>query len=442
MNNNIQQILDQAKGIVVLPPGEFEGPFYIDHPCTVEGNGTTLWCGGDAVIVIDSPDVTLRNLRIEMIDTGDGHYSVCASSEVKTENVEIIGLTSGFGEEDLCPELTKQLKLGTFRSDEQNSFVFELYSPGYSQIETDIQDIIPEPSKLVPGINRIKISTERLPSGTFLYGDLLMKSAFVRRFYLHGTVSDTVETVTEMCISTVDTEKTEKLKASVKKSSEVVKSLISGYVRASQDAASPVSNEQQKRTPDIKSTADEHAAENKPSVRRDSAHVLLRGERISINEFSGKPIRIYMSYRALFKQIDIDPYAFMLDETGVTSCDDDFVFFGNRETMSGALTFMEDNSIKLDLSRVPAHIKKISFVYSIYQPSRDDNFSKVMDPFVSLVQDESEIVRYTASELYAETTIIFMEIYRHSSGWKLNTVGQGYREGLKRLCANYGLIVS
>ena len=35
-----------------------------------------------------------------------------------------------------------------------------------------------------------------------------------------------------------------------------------------------------------------------------------------------------------------------------------------------------------------------------------------------------------------------MEIYKHNSGWKLNTVGQGYRDGLKRLCASYGLIVS
>ncbi|MGN0582168.1 MAG: TerD family protein, partial [Oscillospiraceae bacterium] len=121
---------------------------------------------------------------------------------------------------------------------------------------------------------------------------------------------------------------------------------------------------------------------------------------------------------------------------------DDFVFFGNRDTVSGALVFNEDKSIEADLKKVPDHIKKISFVYSIYKPGPLDNFSKVKEPFVSVSQNNREILKYTATELFAETTIIFFEIYKHSSGWKINAIGQGYKEGLKRLCAGYGLIVS
>ena len=65
-----------------------------------------------------------------------------------------------------------------------------------------------------------------------------------------------------------------------------------------------------------------------------------------------------------------------------------------------------------------------------------------MDPFVSLICQGKEIYKYTATELFAETTIIFLDIYRYNSRWKLNTIGQGYREGLKKLCSSYGLIVS
>lgn len=430
-SDNIQQKIDSGSGVIVLPPGEYKGPFYISHPCVIEGDSTTLWNSGESVLIISSEGVTLNNLRIEMLDSGNGNFSVCTSHPVITKNVEIIGLTAGFGEEDSCPDFSKQFKLGRFSPEETNTFIFEMYSPGYSEIETDMPDIKLEPVKLSPGINRIKLSTGKLPAGTFLYGDILIKSVFNRRFYIQGTASEKTQRVSDLLISSVNQEEINRLKNETGNYPEIIKKLTSVKQTVKSE---PVKTVYETAENGIKRTDD--------SSKGNAVHTLTRGERISIENYKNRPFRVYMNFKALFSKIDIDPYAFMLNEKGITSCDDDFVFFGNRDTVSGALAFMDDKSIKVDLSSVPEHIKRISFVYSIYQPGPNDNFSKVMDPFVSVVQDDREIVRYTASELFAETTIIFMEIYRHSSGWKLNTIGQGYREGLKRLCAGYGLIVS
>ncbi|WP_049962745.1 TerD family protein [Ruminococcus sp. HUN007] len=429
-DNKIQQLIDSGNGVVKLPAGEFRGPFYVSRPCTVEGNGTTLWNSDDNVFIIDSPDVTLKDLRIEMIDPLSDGFSVCSRYPFSTENVEIIGPTAGAGDEDTVPDMSKQIKLGAFRAGTANSYVIELYSPSEGQIVTDMQDVTLDPSALTKGINRITVTTSSLPSGTFIYGDLLMKTFFNRRFYLQGTASDTAEAVSEKTVLSADQDEIDLLKDAPSRNAEMLKEL--------RRPEPPAPAEK----PDLRETQTRPANNAGSPPRQTEVRSLVRGERINIDAYSGEPLRVYMSYRGLFKDIDIDPYAFMLDASGVTSCDDDFVFFGNRETMSGAITFMDDGSIELDLKKVPEHIKKISFVYSIYQPGPGDNFSKVMEPFIAVVQCGREIMRYTASELFAETTIIFMEIYKHGTGWKLNTIGQGYREGLKRLCASYGLIVS
>ena len=425
MERVIQQKIDSGNGIIILPPGEYQGPFYINHPCTVEGNGTTLWNRGETVLVVASAGVTLKNLRIELIDRAADSFSVCSSEKVSVENVEIIGRTSGFGNEDTVPDVNRQMKLGRFSSDTKNTFIFEVYSPGFSTLETDIRDITLEPPDLMPGINRVRLTVSSIPAGTFLFGDIIMHSEFNRRFYIQGAAYNSENTANDMLIATVDSDEIETLKKRVSAMESERKELIK-TIFAQVSGAEQSITECQKQNPS----------------GNEGTYILSRGERISIEQYSGDVIKIYMSHKSVSQDIDIDPYAFMLGADGITSCDDDFVFFGNRDTVSGALVFNEDKSIEVDLKKVPDHIKKISFVYSIYKPGPLDNFSKVKEPFVSVSQNNREILKYTATELFAETTIIFLEIYKHSSGWKINAIGQGYKEGLKRLCAGYGLIVS
>lgn len=430
MDSNIQHKIDSGNGTIILPPGEFQGPFYINHPCTVEGNSTTLWNRGDNVLVIDSPGVTLKNLRIELIESSDDFYSVCSDEKVTLENVEITGRTSGFGMEDLVPRTARQIKLGRFSADMENSFVFELYSPGISRLETDMRDIRVEPSELMPGINRIRLTVNALPSGTFLYGDIVIHSGFSRRFYIQGISDNSAENAKDILISTVNQSEIDALEKSVSERQSSRLELMN-TMRAENAVSGNTASER------VISTGTDFTSCDDSGV-----HIVSRGERISIEKYSGDVLTVRMAYEAVNGIFDIDPYAFMLDAGGITSCDDDFVFFGNRETASGAILFNEDKSISVNLKKVPEHIKKISFVYSIYKPGPLDNFSKVKSPYISVFQRNRELFRYTASELFSETTIIFMELYKHSSGWKMNAIGQGYKDGLKRLCSGYGLIVS
>ena len=418
MDTVIQQKIDSGSGVINLPSGEYKGPFYINHPCIVEGKNTTLWNSKETVLVINSSGVILKNLRLEMINPVSGEFTLFSKNPVTIENVEICGTVYGFGKEDSVPELEKQIRLEKFKSESNNSFYVDFYSPSAAELNTDLKDISFEPGILKEGINKVKINISPLPSKTLLYGDIVLKSVFNRRFYISGIADENAETQTDKYIHKID----ENIITNENQND-------SSHTDDKLQVMHSVRNEQL-----VHSTH-----ENREQVCN---HVLTRGERLCLDNYTSSPLKIRMGYKALYKQMDIDPYAFMLDSNGITSCDDDFVFFGNRDTNSHALFFNEDKSIDVDLTKVPEHIMRVSFVYSIYNPEFNDNFSKVIDPYITISQNNIEIVRYTAEELFAETTIIFLDIYKHNGKWKLNTIGQGYKEGLKRLCANYGLIVS
>lgn len=424
MIDNIQMLINSGKSEIILPPGEYKGTYIIDHPCTIEGKNTTIWNNTGSVIKINSDGVILKNLRIEnnSYDKNIG-FAIETAYPTSLFDVEIFGLTKGFGNEDQITEMNRQIPLGKFKSEEENTFLFEIFVSEKSIIETDIKDIEIIPNEINQGLNKIKIKLCPLPADSYIYGDIIIKSTFTRRYYLSGISNKNADICIDKQINNIDN----------------IPDIINviAFNTHQQKSVQSVSS---KVAPVISTKIQNN--EKKYPDRNNGVHILRRGERININEYANNTFTIKMGYKGLYKPMDIDPYAFMLDASGITSCDDDFVYFGNTKTPSGAITFNEDKSIDLVLSRIPSHINRVSFVYSIYQPGTNDNFSKVKEPYISIVQNGQEIIRYTAEELFAETTIIFLDIYKHLSGWKLNTIGQGYREGLKKLCSSYGLIVS
>ena len=68
---------------------------------------------------------------------------------------------------------------------------------------------------------------------------------------------------------------------------------------------------------------------------------------------------------------DLDAEVFLLGDSGKVSSDGDFVFYGNTTHASGAVEHTGDNrdgagdgddeTIKIDLSRVPQNISRITF---------------------------------------------------------------------------------
>ena len=151
--------------------------------------------------------------------------------------------------------------------------------------------------------------------------------------------------------------------------------------------------------------------------------------------------------------VDLDASAFLVQENGKVSGDQDFIFYSNLEHPSGAVVHLGDNrtgagdgddeQITVDLSKVPENIARIAFTVTIYDAeSRRQNFGQVANAFIRLVNADTdeEIVRYDLGEDFSiETAMVVGELYRHNGEWKFNAIGSGYQGGLAALCANYGI---
>ena len=150
---------------------------------------------------------------------------------------------------------------------------------------------------------------------------------------------------------------------------------------------------------------------------------------------------------------DLDTEAFFLTEMGKVSNQNDFVFYGNLIHPSGAAQHMGDNltgvgdgddeQIKIDLSKVPPNIQKITFTVTIHEAEvRQQNFGQVSNAFVRIFNEENgeELLRYDLGEDFSiETAAVFGELYKINNEWKFNAIGSGYQGGLAALCNNYGI---
>ena len=150
---------------------------------------------------------------------------------------------------------------------------------------------------------------------------------------------------------------------------------------------------------------------------------------------------------------DLDAAAFCLTGSGKVSSQNDFVFFGNLNHQSGAVSHLGDNltgagdgddeQIKIDLSKIPAEITKIAFTVTIYEAeARRQNFGQVSNAFVRIFDENTgeELLRYDLGEDFSiETAVVFGELYKNADEWKFNAIGSGYQGGLAALCNMYGI---
>ncbi|MEU6533601.1 TerD family protein [Streptomyces sp. NPDC046928] len=136
--------------------------------------------------------------------------------------------------------------------------------------------------------------------------------------------------------------------------------------------------------------------------------------------------------------------------------DEWFVFYNQLKSPDGSVEHTGDNltgegegddeSILVDLSKVPAQCDKIVFPVSIHMADeRGQAFGQVSNAFIRVVNqaDGQELARYDLSEdASTETAMIFGEVYRYQGEWKFRAVGQGYASGLRGIALDFGVNVS
>lgn len=153
------------------------------------------------------------------------------------------------------------------------------------------------------------------------------------------------------------------------------------------------------------------------------------------------------------KEFDLDASAFLLDANGKVRGESDFIFYNQPKTPEGSVEHTGDNrtgegdgddeSIKVDLSLIPAAIQKIAITVTIHEAAqRSQNFGQVSNAFIRVVNSENneEIVRFDlAEDASTEAAMVFGELYRNGEEWKFRAVGQGFNGGLNAMCAQFGI---
>jgi tellurium resistance protein TerD len=152
---------------------------------------------------------------------------------------------------------------------------------------------------------------------------------------------------------------------------------------------------------------------------------------------------------------DLDATALVCGPDGKVLDDRHFVFYNNLVSPDGSVEHTGDNltgegegddeSIKIDLARVPADVDKVVFTVSIYDAeNRHQSFGQVRNAYIRVVNQAggAEVARYDLSEdASTETAMIFGEVYRNGADWKFRAVGQGYQSGLAGIARDFGVNV-
>lgn len=165
---------------------------------------------------------------------------------------------------------------------------------------------------------------------------------------------------------------------------------------------------------------------------------LGKGQKIPLNENF-----LTIKFQRPDSALEIDTAAFLTQANGKVAGDEDFVFYGNARHNSGAVTHKDDDSIEIDLSRVPRHVEKISLTATIYDADkRRQNFSMIRGAVLKIIGSREEIATFPLENFTVETAIVLGEVYRYKGSWKFNATGAGFSGGLAALCNDFGIEVN
>ena len=168
---------------------------------------------------------------------------------------------------------------------------------------------------------------------------------------------------------------------------------------------------------------------------------LVRGERFDLGAMVNEVLTVELDYEAE-TGIDIDGYLFLLGQNGKVRSDEDLVFFGQKASPEGAVKNDEQKTSRftVELSKLDSEIARLAVAFAIYGEDDTKTFACVSRADVNLYCKGEKICTFRLEGLSTERSTVAAEIY-NKGGWKLKTVGLGYKEALKSLCNSFGVQV-
>ena len=168
---------------------------------------------------------------------------------------------------------------------------------------------------------------------------------------------------------------------------------------------------------------------------------LSKGQKVSLSKSNGgtlTQVRMGLGWDAVKKKgffgsreqsIDLDASVLLFDERGNVV---DSVWYGQLTSRDGSVRHTGDNltgegegddeSIKVDLSRLPANVTTHVFTVNSFT---GQGFSQVENAFCRLIDEsnEDEIARYDLTGSGNHTAQIMAKVSRDGNGWSMTAIG-------------------
>jgi tellurium resistance protein TerZ len=168
---------------------------------------------------------------------------------------------------------------------------------------------------------------------------------------------------------------------------------------------------------------------------------LSKGQKVSLTKRDGGSltrVRLGLGWDAMKKKglfgsknqsIDLDASALLFDGQGKLT---DQVWFSQLKSTDGSVQHTGDNrtgagdgddeSIKVDLSRVPSAVNTLVFTVNSFT---GQDFSQIENAFVRLIDEtnETEIARYELTGSGHHNAQIMAKVFRDGGGWSMTAIG-------------------
>lgn len=155
------------------------------------------------------------------------------------------------------------------------------------------------------------------------------------------------------------------------------------------------------------------------------------------------------------QEFDLDASAFILGQDEKVLSDTHFIFFNNKVSPEGAVTYGGDNrtgagdgddeTVKIDFAKLPDTVKKVVIAVTIYEgQARNQNFGMVSNAYARVINDADgkELARFDLSEdSSTNAAMVFVELYKVNGEIKVKAIGEGWASGLAGLCGTMGVNV-
>lgn len=137
---------------------------------------------------------------------------------------------------------------------------------------------------------------------------------------------------------------------------------------------------------------------------------------------------------------DLDVSCFMVGENGKVPSDDYFIFYNQDASPGGQVRYERTGPNGVVFTIRTNELDPKTIAKCVFSATLDGagTFADVQGCRIVAETANGEI-RYEITEATQERSLVFMELYRHSSGLKLRAVGRGFNGGLQPLAEAHGV---